>query len=101
MTANGPAPTEVQPPSTEVGALGWLRHNLFNSVPSAIATIVVLVILVLATIAIAEWVLEARWGVITTNMRLFLVGRYPQDQIWRVAVTMSVLSLLYHSLRAK
>ncbi|MFV2063414.1 MAG: amino acid ABC transporter permease [Chloroflexota bacterium] len=94
MTANKPAPTEVQPPSTEVGALGWLRHNLFNSVPSAIATIIVLVILVLATIAIAEWVLQARWGVITTNMRLFLVGRYPQDQIWRVATTMSVLSLL-------
>jgi general L-amino acid transport system permease protein len=94
MTARQQVPAEVQPPSTEVGALGWLRHNLFNSVPSGIATFIVLVALVLATLAIVEWVFEARWGVITTNMRLFLVGRYPEDEIWRVATTVVVLSLL-------
>ena len=30
----------VQPPATEVGVIGWLRHNLFSSWGSSIATIV-------------------------------------------------------------
>ena len=95
MTTSQQVPAEVQPPSTEVGVLGWLRRNLFSSVSSGIATIIAGVILALAIVVIAEWALgEARWGVITTNMRLFLVGRYPVDQIWRVATVMVILSLL-------
>jgi general L-amino acid transport system permease protein len=36
---------------------------------------------------------EARWGVITDNMRLFLVGRYPPGEIWRVWLALTVLSV--------
>jgi len=31
---------EVGPPITEVGVIGWLRHNLFSGLGSSIATIV-------------------------------------------------------------
>jgi general L-amino acid transport system permease protein len=95
MTTNQAVPEEIQPPITEVGPIGWLRHNLFSSWPSSIATVVVAAIIAVALLAIAQWVFtEARWGVITTNLRLFLVGRYPPDEIWRVALTMTILSLL-------
>ena len=95
MTADQSVPAEIRPPSTEVGVLGWLRRNLFNSVPSAIATIVVGLVIALIAYTAFEWAFsDARWGVITTNMRLFLVGLYPQDQIWRVAISMVVLSVL-------
>jgi general L-amino acid transport system permease protein len=43
---------------------------------------------------LGSWMLfEARWGVITENMRLFLVGRYPPEEIWRVWVALTVLSV--------
>jgi general L-amino acid transport system permease protein len=85
---------EIKPPATEVGAIGWLRHNLFNSKLSGLATIAVGILVVGAGWLFLEWFLfEARWGVITSNMRLFLVGLYPQEEIWRVWLAMFVLSL--------
>jgi general L-amino acid transport system permease protein len=87
--------TEVGPPITEVGVIGWLRHNLFNSLASSLATIIIASVLVVIGWLFLAWVLfDARWGVITENMRLFLVGLYPPDEIWRVWLTMAVLSLV-------
>ena len=86
--------TEVRPPVSEVGAAGWLRHNLFPSLGSSIATIVLGGALIVAIVLMAQWAATARWEVVTSNMRLFLVGLYPPDQIWRVAVTTVILSLL-------
>jgi len=87
--------TEVGPPVTEVGVVGWLRHNLFNGLASSIATIVIATVLVVVGWLLLEWVLfDARWGVITENMRLFLVGLYPQSEIWRVWLTMVALSIV-------
>jgi general L-amino acid transport system permease protein len=87
--------TEVQPPSTEVGVVGWLHHNLFNSKLSGISTIVIGALMAVCLVLFADWILfQARWGVITSNMRLFLVGLYPQGEIFRVWITMLVLSLM-------
>jgi len=95
MTTNRAHPEEIRPPSTEVGVLGWLRQNLFSGWLSSIATIVIAAILAVAVLNLAQWALtDARWGVITANLRLFLVGRYPPDEIWRVVVTLTVMSLL-------
>jgi general L-amino acid transport system permease protein len=87
-------PAELPPPVTEVGVIGWLRHNLFSSVPSGIATIVIGAVVVVLGWLLVEWVLfSARWGVITDNMRLFLVGLYPQPEIGRVWLALLVTSL--------
>ena len=94
MTTNPQPGIEVQPPATEVGVLGWLRHNLFPSLGSSIATLVLAGILLVSFALMAQWAMTARWEVVTANMRLFLVGLYPQDQIWRVALTTVILSLL-------
>ena len=84
---------EVRPPSTEVGVLGWLYHNLFSSKLNGLLTIVLGVIVALVIVGLAQWIVfEARWAVITSNMRLFLVGRYPPEEIWRVWVTLTLLS---------
>jgi general L-amino acid transport system permease protein len=90
-----PESDEIRPPSSEVGVVGWLRHNLFSSWGSSVATIVVGGLLVICLALAADWVLfDARWGVITSNMRLFLVGLYPQSEIWRVWGLLLVLSLV-------
>ena len=44
---------------------------------------------------VGQWaVTEARWSVITTNMRLFLIGQYPADQAWRVWLDLLIISVL-------
>jgi len=87
--------SEVRPPSTEVGIIGWLRHNLFDSKPSGLATIVIGAVVLVALALMAEWAIaDARWGVVTSNMRLFLVGLYPREEIWRVWLTLVPLSLV-------
>ncbi len=95
MTAGRPPGVpEVKPPATEVGVLGWLHHNLFYSKTSGLITIVLGAVLAVVLVALAQWVLfGARWAVITDNMRLFLVGQYPKDEIWRVWATLTLLSL--------
>jgi len=95
MSPDTPVVTEeVRPPSTEVGVVGWLYHNLFNSKLNGLLTIIVGLIVALVVIGLAQWMIfDARWGVITENMRLFLVGRYPPDEIWRVWLALTVFSL--------
>ncbi len=52
-------------------------------------------ILVLAAGLLLEWaIFEARTGVITDNMRLFLVGLFPQEEIYRVWVALLTVSLM-------
>lgn len=94
MTTDHHPGTEVKPPLTEVGVVGWLRHNLFPSRGSGALTLLLGTILVVAVVLMAQWAVIAQWDVVTSNMRLFLVGLYPQDQIWRVAITTVILSLL-------
>ena len=96
MTTITPPPpqVEVRPPSTEVGTMGWLHHNLFNSKLSGVISIVLGIVLLLAIWLSLQWMIyDARWGVITENMRLFLVGQYPKDEIWRVWLTLATLSI--------
>ena len=94
MTTGTPQPAEeLRPPATEVGVLGWLNHNLFSSKLNGILSIVLGVIVALVIWGLAQWaVFDARWDVITDNMRLFLVGRYPPEEIWRVWLTLTLLS---------
>jgi general L-amino acid transport system permease protein len=95
MTATtGPqSQAEMGPPASEVGVRGWLRRNLFSSKLNGLVTIALGLIVALVLWSLLQWMLfSAEWGVITQNMRLFLVGQYPPDEIWRVWLTLTVLS---------
>jgi general L-amino acid transport system permease protein len=85
----------LPPPDEQRGAIGWLRHNLFRTPGDSLLTIVVVAVLAWATWQLALWALgEARWGVITQNLRLFLVGLYPAEEAWRVWLSMTAVSLV-------
>ncbi len=92
MTASA---ERLPPPSSAVGAAAWLRKNLFSSWISALVTIVLMVIIVVFAAMIFDWAINhARWGVITTNLRLFLIGLYPIEEAWRVWLALLVTSIL-------
>jgi general L-amino acid transport system permease protein len=85
----------LPPPRTVVGPLAWLRENLFSGPVNAIVTIVIGAGVAWLGITIGTWALtEANWGVVSNNLRLFLIGQYPADQAWRIWAALMVVSVL-------
>ena len=71
----------------------WLRHNLFHTKRDAVLTVVFG--------ALAIWLLyktinfvfvTGRWTIIEVNLRLLMIGRYPEVHELRLAVTVVVLA---------
>ena len=92
------------PPSSSVGAIGWMRANLFSSIPNTILTllgvyIVYLVVppLIEFTLVNAVWEGEDRtacaqasgacWPYVEAYFWTFIYGRYPDPERWRVNLT--------------
>ncbi len=83
----------LSPPRTTLGPVAWLRRNLFSSLPSSIMTGLIIGLLLVVVITVGQWtVTEARWDVVTRNLRLFLIGQYPADQAWRLWLSLLMLS---------
>jgi general L-amino acid transport system permease protein len=97
MTSATTAPARALPPPPEArhGPAGWARRNLFSSRTNGLVTIVLALVLAWVTGSVATWVLtEARWGVVTDNLRLFLIGLYPPPEAWRPWLCLAGLSTL-------
>ncbi len=85
----------LKPPTTEVGLLGWLRKNLFSTWYNFLLTPLALVFVDVVLRGILRWAFtEARWEVITTNWKVFLIGRYPGEEAWRIVVSLGIVLLL-------
>lgn len=86
----------LKPPRVEVGLIGWLRKNLFSTWYNALLTLVILWLLVTFIKNLSTWaVVTARWEVVSANLRLFMVGQYPPDQMWRVGLCVLIISFLF------
>jgi general L-amino acid transport system permease protein len=73
----------------------WLRKNLFSTWYNSLLTVVCLVLLFWVTQRILTWATtQAQWAVIQVNLRLFLVGRYPQTLYWRAWIVLAIASTL-------
>jgi general L-amino acid transport system permease protein len=84
----------LPPPPGTIGPVAWLRKNLFSTVANSLLTVVVGALLLGVLLAIGQWALtEARWDVVTRNLRLFLIGQYPADQAWRIWLSLFILSV--------
>jgi general L-amino acid transport system permease protein len=85
----------IKPPRTEVGLLGWLKKNLFSTWYNALLTIFSVAFIYVVLRGIITWVVrDARWEVVSTNFRVFMIGRYPAEEAWRVLVSLGIVVLL-------
>lgn len=76
--------TERLPPRRYTGARGWMRENLFRSVGSSVATVIVGLLVAWGAVSLLGWTLsEANWERLWVNLKLFAVFRYPADLLWR------------------
>ena len=103
----GSAPA-LPPPGGTLGAVGWMRQNLFSSPLNTLATILTGLFLLWAVPPMIEWLfinavwdgtgredclpVEGRevgacWAWVDAKFAQFMYGRYPVDQRWRVDLT--------------
>ena len=86
---------DIKPPVSTKGPARWLKDNLFNTWYNALLTCLTLAFLFFAFKGILTWAFTgAEWRVIPANLRLFAVGSYPQEQIWRVWGVIYILGVL-------
>ena len=94
MAVDAPLET-VQPPRSTLRARGWLRINLFNSPLNTAISVILLALIPLGLVSLLRWAFtEATWAPVVVNIRLFMVGRYPAEQVWRVQTVVSLLLVL-------
>ncbi len=90
-STNAPTPSEA-PPVTEVGVLGWIKENLFNSWGSAILTVVSGLFVFFALRVLLRFIfVQANWEVVYANPILFLIGQYPREEAWRTAAALGLV----------
>ncbi len=105
----------LPPPITEVGVLGWMRKNLFSSITNTIMTLIGLFILYLVVPGTLNWTIfeavwsgtsreacttipqggalpddwnAACWPYVGAYLKLFVYGRYPDAELWRVNLSL-------------
>ena len=97
----------LKPPVSEVGVLGWLRTNLFNSWYNSLLTVMVLLVLWRLIPPIISWAFidsvwnspaeacrdidGACWSVIPQNINFIFFGFFPEGQQWRPGLAMVLL----------
>ena len=97
---------EQSPPPSSIGAVGWVKQNLFNGWFNSILTLISLFLIYSILINLIPWLLSptwqansltecreinnaikdgggACWGVITERWPQFIFGFYTRDEIWR------------------
>ncbi len=97
MIGVGSEPDVVPPPDdgprVRSGASVWVRRNLFRSPLDGVMTVVFGAIAALVLYKTISFVfLTGRWEIIRVNLRLLLIGRYPDDHVLRLAVAIVVLA---------
>ncbi|MGH6641579.1 MAG: amino acid ABC transporter permease [Bradyrhizobium sp.] len=101
--------------------IGWLRANLFASIPSSIMSLLLIAVLGKALFSLVQWAfvnaiwiisgdqtgpcralrgIGACWAVIPEKYRFILFGTYPFSEQWRPALaTLTFIALFYLSTR--
>jgi general L-amino acid transport system permease protein len=86
----------VERPPTSLGLVRWLKKNLFSTWYNGLLTVVSVAFLFFVVRGILNWVFfSANWAPVTNNLKLFAVGQYPPDQVWRVGAILGMVSLLF------
>lgn len=95
----------LSPPRSEIGALGWLKKNLFSTWTDSILTLVGLWIAGHLLVSTINWVflsaawtgddgaicrgpnVGACWPFVRAKMGQFMFGQFPEAERWRVLLT--------------
>ena len=100
-----------QPPKSQTKAVLWLKDNLFSSISNAALTFIALYVIYLLLPPILNWIIfDANfdltadnqscgrdgmcWAFINANLKMFIYGFYPQEELWRVNTMFGLIAAL-------
>ena len=73
----------------------WAKKNLFDSWFNSILTLISVWLLSQMVVGIWNWTTTiAQWSVVSSNLRLFLVGLYPEAEFWRLWIILAIAGTL-------
>lgn len=107
-------PAGLKAPVIRIGAVQWMRKNLFNGVFNSLLTVVTLLLLYKIVPPFVQWAFidsfwtstaeqcragsGACWSIIPANLRFIIFGFYPYELHWRPFLAMLLLvGLLLYS----
>ncbi len=85
----------IRRPEQRLGPVVWIRKNLFNTWYNAILTLLSLWIIYRLITGLAAWALQANWAPVTTSPILYAIGQYPIEELWRIGVSLWIISFLF------
>ncbi len=87
-----PVPPPEPAPEPSTGPRDWVRRNLFRSRTDGVVTVVSAVVVGYVLYRLLRYVfVTGRWDVVRVNLKLFMVGRYPVDELWRIALVLILI----------
>ena len=73
----------------------WVRRNLFSSWFNGVLTVVSATLIAFLAFQLVRFVFfSADWSVLKANLRVYMVGRFPQEELWRVWTVAFLLAIL-------
>ncbi len=95
MTVLTPSSSDLAPPAAMRDTpVNWLKQNLFSPWYNGLITVVILAIASYAGYHFFTWAFTAaQWDVVPRNLQLFMVGRYPKVEIWRVWALLGLVAV--------
>jgi general L-amino acid transport system permease protein len=96
------------------GLTRWLKDNLYTGFFGALTTLILVIMIVFTIRGMLAWAVfgaefsadpeqivllkettpGAIWGVVLANLKLFAVGQYPQQAMWRIWTSLGLVLLL-------
>jgi general L-amino acid transport system permease protein len=87
--------SEASKPPAALSLGQWLKKNLFSTWYNSLLTILALAVLYAVVRGIITWVFfVADWTPVTHSLKLFAVGLYPVEEIWRIGTILAIASFL-------
>ena len=94
MTMSTASDTITRPPSAP-GPIKWLKKNLFSTWPNTLLTFVAAAFVYFILRGVLTWVfVTANWAPVINSPKLFAVGQYPNEELWRVGAILLMVSFL-------
>jgi general L-amino acid transport system permease protein len=86
---------EAAPIAVPTTPLEWVRQNLFSSWFNALLTLVCAAVVGFVVVQAARFVfVTAEWQVIRANMKGYMVGGFPIEEVWRLWVCAYLVAAL-------
>lgn len=70
-------------PSKKLPPGEWAKKNLFSNWYNSLITVLMAALLIFLVQFLLGWAIGVDWLIVRTNLRNFMVGGFPSDELWR------------------